>query len=818
MAETLRSYLVKIGFDIDSSSQARFESVMIKTTAMAIGLEHAIQGLAQKAVSSFTDMTASYEKLYFLSQKLGQSAASIKSFQFAAEQNGASAAEATALVEKLISYRRQYGAGSGNDVIGSWFRIDPKSPTMLKDISKSLLGMSQQQSSAIQRAVGGSDNLLDAMRNPKFAEYFKEEAERIAAINGTMTDRIAKGALAFNNAWRGIQATIGEVAVSIFASVTGERGPVEAMRAFDKWMLDNAPQILKAFSNIAVKVIDFAEAFVSVVSGVDSADPKIRAIADAFGSWGVTLDKLVTGLQTLAAILAGGVVFQFFAMLAGVLGVATGGGAVVALAGIAAAMGAAYLTYSKIGEMLPAGGAGKGAGGIGGAEAAPAPAPSSDGRAPAPGQQAAPAPAESGKVGIGGGQPQAPAYGPGSGVDIAGPAGAADYKGAYTGPGANLRNKGGAALNDRYRLSMSVAMDELRKQGVPEANLRAAAAIMVGNASAESELIPQTRHEAGGTGYGIYGADPTRQRQMFKWMAENGYNKDSLAGQTRYMAIESRKRGGAPWRALMGATLGNLASGNWTYTAGFEVPAVVNNRMAQTAAAYRAGAGGTPPPSGPPQLKDNMTTAEINAWNAAHGGGPQPAGGQVSPGFTKPSSLYGSPQIQAMLRKYGMGGDISSKYKSATGFENAPITAALTEAGGWAEKANAVMAALKLDARLGVKGLKQDFYDIAAFGHKLKDTIRKGLGGPGVRAKDALKNTPLSDHAGHAFAADHLKTTPMGAGHTHLMNHSNVHAPSQHNNITIHGVTDPETAMRDLGWHQKRLWSGLTRNTTTSAN
>jgi len=138
MAETLRSYLIKIGFDIDSSSQAKFESVMVKTTAMAIGLEHAIEGLAKKAVSSFTDMTASYEKLYFLSQKLGQSAASIKSFQFAAEQNGASAAEATALVEKLIDYRRRYGAGSGNDVIGSWFKIDPNSTTKIKDITQSL--------------------------------------------------------------------------------------------------------------------------------------------------------------------------------------------------------------------------------------------------------------------------------------------------------------------------------------------------------------------------------------------------------------------------------------------------------------------------------------------------------------------------------------------------------------------------------------------------------------------------------------------------------------------------------------------------------
>jgi len=48
MAETLRSYLVKIGFDIDSSSQAKSEGVMVKTTALAIGLEHAFEGLAKK--------------------------------------------------------------------------------------------------------------------------------------------------------------------------------------------------------------------------------------------------------------------------------------------------------------------------------------------------------------------------------------------------------------------------------------------------------------------------------------------------------------------------------------------------------------------------------------------------------------------------------------------------------------------------------------------------------------------------------------------------------------------------------------------------
>jgi len=83
--------------------------------------------------------------------------------------------------------------------------------------------------------------------------------------------------------------------------------------------------------------------------------------------------------------------------------------------------------------------------------------------------------------------------------------------------------------------------------------------------------------------------------------------------------------------------------------------------------------------------------------------------------------------------------------------------------------------------------------------------LRPGGAKHGVKAFSALSNTQA-----HAFAADHLKSAPLGSGHVHLMNRSNVHAPSQTNHISISGVTDPETAMRDLGWHQKRLWSGLT--------
>jgi len=722
-------------------------------------------------------MTASYEKLYFLSQKLGQSAASIKSFQFAAEANGASAAEATALVEKLIDYRRRYGAGSGNDVIGKWFTIDPNSNTKIKDITESLAKMSQQQASAIGRATGVSDNLLDAIRSGKFGDDFKEEADRIAVINGTMTDRIAKGALQFNNAWRGIQATIGEVAVSIFASVTGEHGPVEAMRAFDKWMIANAPQILKAFSDIATKVIEFSEAFVSVISGVDSADPKIRTIAAAFGSWGVTLDRLVRGLQTVAALLAGGLMLQFFATLAGLFGVgaaAAGGGVIAGIAGLAAAAGAGYLAYSGVGKAMGANGGGD----------APAPA-----NAPAP-DAPAPAPADSSKVGIDGGQTQKPAYGPGSNVNIAGPA-ASRADGDFF--GSIIKAEGTGKRGDPYNEVLGYGQYGRPPKPLTEMSLK--------------EVYDWghnvLRPNSGGLNSSAVGAFQIVGQTMKGFMGAAGLGWDD-----KFSPENQRKLAVAIARGQ------GIKSSTW---AGFASHPREMQLAREAFARGQIGTAGAPAGQADPHKPGfDANAVKFHDYYAA------PAGGDASPGFTKPSGLYGSPQIQAMLRKYGMGGDISSKYKSATGF--APITAALTEAGGWASKANSIMEALKLDTRLAVHGLTQDWRDITAYGHNLKEAIKKGLGGPAARERDRLKNQLLSGHAAakafdmRASAADHLKTTPMGAGHQHLMNRSSVHAPSQTNNITIHGVTDTETAMRDLGWHQKRLWSGLTRNTTTTAN
>ena len=135
--------------------------------------------------------------------------------------------------------------------------------------------------------------------------------------------------------------------------------------------------------------------------------------------------------------------------------------------------------------------------------------------------------------------------------------------------------------------AMAAAMDQLRKEGVPEDKLHNAAAMLVGQAIAESGLRPGISHDHG-TGYGVYGARLERRDAMLAWLAANGYAKDSLEGQMRYMAHE------AMTNSRFARTRDHLMRGDVDpgsindVTGNFESPTVINDRRASVNSALRA--------------------------------------------------------------------------------------------------------------------------------------------------------------------------------------------------------------------------------------
>lgn len=142
--------------------------------------------------------------------------------------------------------------------------------------------------------------------------------------------------------------------------------------------------------------------------------------------------------------------------------------------------------------------------------------------------------------------------------------------------------------------AMGWAMDQLRREGVPEQNLKAAAAHLVGQATMESGLDPTKVHDQG-TGYGIYGARLDRRTRMFNWLDRNGFSRNSLEGQIRYMAKEAMTDPAysTTRNILVTANANNFASQVPIITKNFENPAVINYRTNAVLQSYNTGPGGT---------------------------------------------------------------------------------------------------------------------------------------------------------------------------------------------------------------------------------
>ena len=188
----------------------------------------------------------------------------------------------------------------------------------------------------------------------------------------------------------------------------------------------------------------------------------------------------------------------------------------------------------------------------------------------------------SGTGGIGG-EGGGAGYGGGGGGGGAG--GAEESRG---GGGRSGRGGGGdKTMEGRRAQMMPSVMDQLRKEGVPEKNLRAAAAHLTGQAEMESGIAPGTTHDVG-TGFGIYGARLGRRAAMLKWMGEHGYGKTSLEGQARYMAHEAMSGRYPKTRGiLMRADPSTFARDVPIITKEFEAPKVVNMRTGAVVNAFR---------------------------------------------------------------------------------------------------------------------------------------------------------------------------------------------------------------------------------------
>ena len=256
--ETMRDYLVSLGFKVDEAGLKKFTSG-IAGAAKGVGLlVAAVEGAALTVGAAVAAFASNMEALYFASQRTGASASNLKAFEKAAQNLGAGAGEALQSVESLASFMRNNPGSEGfiqslgvqtRDANGKLRDTVDITADLGDRFAKMPVYMAHQYAGML----GISDKVMLAMRNGDFRKNLDEQK---ALLKDAGFEKAAKDAHEFEVKLRNLQTRIEAIGVKIGTSLIDALGP--QMEQAAKWFDKNGKQIGETVAAIANFVLTAA--------------------------------------------------------------------------------------------------------------------------------------------------------------------------------------------------------------------------------------------------------------------------------------------------------------------------------------------------------------------------------------------------------------------------------------------------------------------------------------------------------------------------------------------------------------------------------
>lgn len=240
-AEVLQEFLVSLGFHLDSVSQKKFDGVMGKVLKSSVSVSRGVIGIAAAAQAMVHVVTYEFEKLYYASKKMGDSAKNLHTYAFGAKQIGIAAEDAHGALEGMAqSIRTNPGmtalfqsltGDKPSGTVQSMIKLvetlrnkfgGPGSSTYFQGANfAALFGLSEQQYNLLTQP-GALEELKSAQNH--LNSMYKEA--------GVDIDSMAKASRDFKNEWRDIEERIG----IILGLITRESLP--AFKGFNSLLKD----------------------------------------------------------------------------------------------------------------------------------------------------------------------------------------------------------------------------------------------------------------------------------------------------------------------------------------------------------------------------------------------------------------------------------------------------------------------------------------------------------------------------------------------------------------------------------------------------
>ncbi|HBV6982561.1 TPA: hypothetical protein MDY49_004222 [Klebsiella pneumoniae] len=284
-AETLKDFLISLGFNVDEAGARKFDAVVAGTTLKAIELGTKVELAAASVVAFTAKIASSLDNLYWASQRTGATVQGIKQIGYAVSQMGGSVDAARGSLENLSRFvRNNPGAEGFLNRLGVQTR-DAKGN--MRDMASIFTGVGQRLNSmpyyrANQYAqmLGIDENTLMAMR--RGIGQFSAEYTAMAKAIGYNADVAAVSSNKFMTSLRSFGLMAGMARGKIGSSLAdGLAGSLDRLR---RQILENFPKIEGAITGTVKGILWAGEMVGRVIY-------RLIQLGQGISDWWDSLDK-----------------------------------------------------------------------------------------------------------------------------------------------------------------------------------------------------------------------------------------------------------------------------------------------------------------------------------------------------------------------------------------------------------------------------------------------------------------------------------------------------------------------------------------------
>ncbi|HDS8579141.1 TPA: lytic transglycosylase domain-containing protein [Klebsiella variicola] len=297
-AETLKDFLISLGFKVDEAGARKFDAVVAGTTLKAIELGVKVEAAALSVVAFTAKMASGLDDLYWASQRTGATVEGIKQIGYAVSQVGGSVDGARGSLENLARFMRNNPGAEGflnrlgvqtRDASGNMRDM----ATIFTGVGQRLSSMPYYRANQYAQMLGLDENTLMAMR--RGIGQFSGEYTAMAKAIGYNADVAAVSSNKFMTSLRSFGLMAGMARDKIGSSLAdGLAGSLDRLR---RQILENFPKIEGAITSTVKGILWAGEMVGRVIYRLIQAASDIRA-------WWIGLDSDTQKLiQTLGGLL-----------------------------------------------------------------------------------------------------------------------------------------------------------------------------------------------------------------------------------------------------------------------------------------------------------------------------------------------------------------------------------------------------------------------------------------------------------------------------------------------------------------------------------